>query len=827
MRILGLTVQNVRGLPDLQLNLDGKNLVIWGPNGAGKSCVVDAIDFLFTGSISRLLGEGTAGITLARHGHHVDHDAESALVRASVQLEGLLEPIEITRCMARPDQLECPDDARAALSNVSDLMSKGGVTLTRRDILRYVAAEAAKRANQVQELLHLEDIKSVRSSLRGATTELARIESDAHKAIQTARADVNVTLNMTDYSDEGLFEVVNTSRQTLGGGLLQVHGSAGFKEGLAPPAPREEGQSSANLNLFHQALQNVRQGTQSTIEPVLNLSDEHLRKNITKLKANPTLLAELEGLELTEHAAHFVEDSTIECPVCQTPWPAGLLKSHLEDRIATAHAAKVVRNEIFASAEALAMPARALSANVKALKESLMAAKVETKDEDIQFIDTWLKDLNDLLTALANPVEQYLDRGFSNDVFARVFLPEGQNDLLGRIEKTVQEALPKPTPEQTAWDTLTQLEVSGRALEHRTQEKEVASLHSTRSKLLLTAYEKARDIILEDLYSRIANRFVEFYHVLHTHESDDFGARLLPKGAALAFEVDFLGRGTHPPNALHSEGHQDSMGLCLFLSLNEELAKGNLGLIVLDDVMMSVDTGHRKEVCRLLNEQFANTQFVITTHDRTWAKQLRQEGVVERSQVIEFTGWTVERGPQTSLQVDLWEAIQADLDRDNIPEAAFKLRRGSEDFFESACDSLRAEVIYNSEMQWQLDDWLLAAMNQYKDLLKRGRRAALSWGATNTVAILDEKESIRKQVYRRTFVEQWAINGSVHFNNWENMSKQDFTPVADAFRDLQALFECSDCGGLLQRLPSKGPLNSVKCRCGNVNWNLQHKPDAS
>ena len=68
-------------------------------------------------------------------------------------------------------------------------------------------------------------------------------------------------------------------------------------------------------------------------------------------------------------------------------------------------------------------------------------------------------------------------------------------------------------------------------------------------------------------------------------------------------------------------------GVCLFLALNEELAKGDLGLIVLDDVMMSVDTGHRKDVCRLLAEQFTECQFVITTHDKTWAKQLRQEGV--------------------------------------------------------------------------------------------------------------------------------------------------------------------------------------------------------
>ena len=73
MRILELAVQNVRGLTDVHLVLDGQNLVIWGPNGAGKSCVVDAIDFLFTGRISRLMGDGTAGITLARHGPHIDH----------------------------------------------------------------------------------------------------------------------------------------------------------------------------------------------------------------------------------------------------------------------------------------------------------------------------------------------------------------------------------------------------------------------------------------------------------------------------------------------------------------------------------------------------------------------------------------------------------------------------------------------------------------------------------------------------------------------------------------------------------------------------------
>jgi len=46
MKLLELGIENVRGLPKLQLRPDGETLVICGPNGAGKSGVIDAIDFV-------------------------------------------------------------------------------------------------------------------------------------------------------------------------------------------------------------------------------------------------------------------------------------------------------------------------------------------------------------------------------------------------------------------------------------------------------------------------------------------------------------------------------------------------------------------------------------------------------------------------------------------------------------------------------------------------------------------------------------------------------------------------------------------------------------
>ena len=54
MKLIELEIQNIRGIKQLKLKQNGNNFLIYGPNGSGKSAVVDAIDFLLTGQISRL-----------------------------------------------------------------------------------------------------------------------------------------------------------------------------------------------------------------------------------------------------------------------------------------------------------------------------------------------------------------------------------------------------------------------------------------------------------------------------------------------------------------------------------------------------------------------------------------------------------------------------------------------------------------------------------------------------------------------------------------------------------------------------------------------------
>ena len=90
MKILSLKVSNIRGINKINLEPNGKNIVVYGPNGTGKSAIVDSIDFLLTGKISRLTGEGAKHLTLPAHGCHIDcrDHLENTVVIAKVDVNG-------------------------------------------------------------------------------------------------------------------------------------------------------------------------------------------------------------------------------------------------------------------------------------------------------------------------------------------------------------------------------------------------------------------------------------------------------------------------------------------------------------------------------------------------------------------------------------------------------------------------------------------------------------------------------------------------------------------------------------------------------------------
>jgi chromosome segregation ATPase len=114
IHIDSLKIEEFRGVRKLELSFDRSNFAICGPNGTGKSGVVDALEFVLTGSISRLTGKGRGDLSVKDHGPHVDSSKspEKAVVTATVWIPSLQKPLTIERTVknARNPKL-VPDTA--------------------------------------------------------------------------------------------------------------------------------------------------------------------------------------------------------------------------------------------------------------------------------------------------------------------------------------------------------------------------------------------------------------------------------------------------------------------------------------------------------------------------------------------------------------------------------------------------------------------------------------------------------------------------------------------------------------------------------------------
>ena len=155
--IRSLRFEHFRGLPDCRFDLKGKNLVILGTNGKGKSAVVDGIEFIFSGQISRFVGSGTGGID---HDDAIQHIKKLGVPKVTVCLNpsnGVIsrsldsKPPSITDRQTVKDYFEQHPGVNAFI-------------LRRSKILNFVCDQDADRYQKFVHLLGISHIDNLQRS---------------------------------------------------------------------------------------------------------------------------------------------------------------------------------------------------------------------------------------------------------------------------------------------------------------------------------------------------------------------------------------------------------------------------------------------------------------------------------------------------------------------------------------------------------------------------------------------------------------------------------------------------------------------------------------
>ena len=115
----------------------------------------------------------------------------------------------------------------------------------------------------------------------------------------------------------------------------------------------------------------------------------------------------------------------------------------------------------------------------------------------------------------------------------------------------------------------------------------------------------------------ISSDLQRMWAILHPGERIEDVRLYVPSEADKAIDIAlrFYGVDQDSPRLTLSEGHRNSLGLCIFLAMAKREAATDQPLF-LDDVVVSLDRNHRGMVAEIPTRELSGRQVIMLTHDR-------------------------------------------------------------------------------------------------------------------------------------------------------------------------------------------------------------------
>ena len=336
MKIEELYIRNIRGIVELEIKPKCKNFVIYGHNGTGKSAIVDAIDFLLTGEISRISGTGTGSLSIKQHGKHIDtpEDGES-LVRALIRIENCPDLITLERHIEKPSKIIFDSKYSQFVTPILELAKHQHHLLSRREILNFITAVPKNRAEKITSLLNLSSLEDFRSNLQKIKNSKERNKSQKETILSSQKNDICSSIEKENFSDTDILEYVNKNRTSLGASSLDSLDIAQIDQDVfITQEIKDIDQSKAavfsNFNTDLQLLNNISEIEKPNEQIVTCIQSirnyyEKVNKEVEKEKLELKIQFWNLGISL-------ISDNN-ECPFCGYVWPDREIKKIISEKV--------------------------------------------------------------------------------------------------------------------------------------------------------------------------------------------------------------------------------------------------------------------------------------------------------------------------------------------------------------------------------------------------------------------------------------------------------------------------------------------------------------
>lgn len=829
MELERLKIENFRGIKgSYKFEPDGRNSIIVGPNGSGKTSVLEAINYVLTGQIRQLRRSGTGRVTDSDLIPNLSSDGECVVTGTFSAPDGDTKQ-ELKRSIS--EGLEPPkEDFPASLKQTIDIAKQGQHILTREDLLDLIIAQPNERRDVLAELLNLPDIDERRKVLKRTRQNIDKKVDDAKASRDTAATQLaertdSPTPDRSNLKDATL-DTINELRESFDVEPIEEVDPDTVRDDIKSPVdavstealqrerPREE------LDDFAEWLEYLQ------TEGIDGLQE--LKSKLREVRERESAEVNTKKLELLEIGEDVVSEDADYCPLCRQEWRGDVpLIEDVQRRRADLSELQELLDDIEQNQENLRRGLKRGLGHLDYLEKELdedtypkTRGLVEFSQDLSESIDVLSGDLvaDDQSLAQSIPIvgehEGKISLTIDNVLESTKSLQSSANKLddLSESEKRYEQI--RSISEQ--WDEYQNLEQKVRRLKSLRDQAEIAE----------SAFNAARKEVIGSIYDDITDRVERYYERIHPDESDTRASlEVTDTGAEL--NKEFYEAGEYPPQSVFSEGHLDTLGLCLHLGLADYLQQEEKSFLLLDDVVMSVDQNHRLEIAKLIADEFADEyQVIITTHDELWAEQLASQGALRGGKRVNFREWSFDAGVVESrgyIDVyDQWETVEEAVENDEMQRAAHELRYATERMLQQTAVSLGAKVNYDPRLRHTLGDFKDAVSRRLNTLT--GKAKANLDPSDDMFEQADELDNKYGPLLHDVGQKLNKVNRRVHWTpgKWLTLSPNEFEEVFEVHKEAYDLLYCDECGSSIRYEEFDDDYYELRCNCRehyDIQWN--------
>lgn len=802
MKINSLSISGLRGVRhELFVPLNGKSALLYGDNGSGKSTVSDVLEWFFCDRIDHLIPEiGRKGYEGLRNILLDDNTPGSLSLKFTNSDYNCEKTIEAKKDNLKTKLTNNSKDFTAYLSASQD----ENLILRYKDLVTFILSSKSEKLGALSEIIGYSKVTDTRDVLRTVYNRLSKeIKSKGFDNLinhQNSQIIEQFEQNIT--SDEQFVEVVKELVKPFKLNM-KIESLKDINEVLAKikkPDDSKEVKQETLLQKIEESLVNLPANLDELEKQYKNYKKQFdaIVSDIHKLKKLTIEKLLTAGKELLSSESYKENN----CPLCLKEQNKEELLSKIKSRIAELVEIKKEQKELTESNAALQQQITETTRQLHALLDDKQIDENGNASHKTN-IDATVKAIKKYHGPLK--IEVVSENNLEDE--NTLLIDRNVIDNLQKDCKTQLEVIRAARKKDPKWDASGKIMISSHAYAQiRRLKKEKASYEKQRDTMetIYRRFLKKQKEALGAFLDTYSDKINEIYQFLNPGERVE-NIKLIPiekddELSGITIQFDYMeSKGVTPPHKLLSESHINCLGIAFFLTSVDAFNKQNK-FIILDDLISSFDSKHRKRFADLLFEKYDDYQIILLTHEKTWfdiVKNLVQNKGwnIKTIKHNEDKGTHLEEAPQT-----LKERIEQNIADGNASGLGNDARKYLENILKQIALALDVKVPYRFNDANE-DRMAFELLTELKGTINKRKSTEL------------KSEPVIDRLLGSLFIG----NKDSHNSSFEP-TFGDIKAFWQDVTDFEKIFFCATCGSPVSLRYYDEGAKQVSCKKGEISY---------